>query len=207
MTALYIILGIILFLLLLLLVPVKLCIAYQDDWTLKIKYMFFSFGIFPPKPKKPKKKKTKARQKKVEPTEQKPKQKKSSTKEFLKQKGLSGLIALFADIIRLITQASKRILNHLLFYRLDVKAAIAGEDAAETAMQYGYACSSIYPAVSFIDTHAKKCKYNLDITPNFNNNKTEIDCSIIVGIRPLFVLAAVFPLLWGGLKLIIKNTK
>lgn len=208
MTALYIILGILLFLLLLLLVPVKLCIVYNDDWTMKIKYMFFSFGVFPPKPKKPKKKKTKPKAgKKAESKEEKPKKEKSPTAEFLKQKGLSGLLTLFSDIIKLMTQASKRILRHLLFYRLNVKAAIAGEDAAETAMQYGYACSAVYPAVSFIDSHAKKCNYKLDIAPDFDGEKTEIDCDMIVGIRPLFVIAAAIPLIWGGLKLIVKNTK
>jgi len=52
MTALYIILGILLILLVLLLLPVKVCIEYDKDLRVWAGYTFLKFQLVPQKPKK-----------------------------------------------------------------------------------------------------------------------------------------------------------
>ena len=53
MTALYIILGILLFLLVLLLLPVKIRLEYDNDLKLWVGYTFIYIQLVPKKPKKP----------------------------------------------------------------------------------------------------------------------------------------------------------
>ncbi|MGN0537115.1 MAG: DUF2953 domain-containing protein [Acutalibacteraceae bacterium] len=203
MTALYIILGILLFILLLLSIPLKADIVYNGSWTVKIKYLFLSFKIVPAKEKK----KNKSQPEKEENGKQKPKTEKTknSNLSFVKEKGFSGLVALLKDIINLINQSSRQFLRHLLIYKMDINAAIAGEDSAQTAMNYGYACSAIYPAVSFIESHLKKCKYHLNITADFDSDKTVIDTHVILGIRPVFALHIAIKALIGAVKIVNKK--
>ena len=52
MTALYIILGIIAFILLLLFLPLRIKTEYDNEIRLKIGYAFLNFTIMPQKPKK-----------------------------------------------------------------------------------------------------------------------------------------------------------
>ncbi len=205
MTALYIILGILLFILLLLSIPLKADIVYNGSWTVKIKYLFLSFQIFPVKKKK-KQRKTYTKKKKQNPqkADQTNEKQKNSSLSFIKEKGFSGTVTLLKDIINLITQSSRSFLRHLLIYKLDINSAIAGEDAAQTAMNYGYVCSAVYPAVSFIESHLKKCKYHLNLTANFDSTKTVIDTRVILGIRPIFALHTVLKTLVGIIKVINK---
>lgn len=209
MTALYIILGILLFILLLLSIPLKADIVYNGSWTVKIKYLFLSFKLVPAKEKKKDKPQKASQSEKKKTEEKKQKQKteknKNANLSFVKQKGFSGIIALLKDIINLINQSSRQFLRHLLIYKLDINTAIAGEDAAQTAMNYGYACSAIYPAVSFIESHLKKCKYNLNITANFDSDKTVVDTHVILGIRPVFALHTAIKALIGAVKIINKK--
>lgn len=202
MTVLYIILGILLVILLLLSNPLKADIVYNGSWTVKIKYLFLSFQIVPAKKKDKPQKAVKSKKKQKEQTNNKTQ---NSTLSFIKQKGLSGIVILLKDIVDLINRSGRQFLRHLLIYKLDINAAMAGEDAAQTAMNYGYACSAIYPAVSFIESHLKKCRYCLNITADFDAHKTVIDTHIVLGIRPVFALHTAIKVLIGAVKLMNKG--
>ena len=51
MIAFYIIMGVILFLLLLLLMPMGLQVSFRDELTVRVRYMFVPFTIYPRKEK------------------------------------------------------------------------------------------------------------------------------------------------------------
>ena len=54
MTALYIILGILAFIILLLMIPLKIDLEYDDEVRLKVGYLFLKYTILPQQPKKEK---------------------------------------------------------------------------------------------------------------------------------------------------------
>lgn len=204
MIALYIILGILLLILLLLSIPLKADIVYNGSWTVKIKYLFLSFQIAPQKEKsekakvKKEKKKSKKQQKPKTTAEEKQKKSKLS---FVKEKGLFGILHLLKDIVALINASSRGFLRHLQIYRLDLDVAAGGGDAAEAAMNYGYACSAIYPAVSFVESHLKRCKYRLNITADFDSEKTNAAAHVILGIRPMFAIHTIVKTLVGAVRI------
>ena len=61
---LYILIGIILFFLLILLIPVGVRVCYNEEFIAELKIGFITIQLYPPKPKKPKKKKKKKEPKK-----------------------------------------------------------------------------------------------------------------------------------------------
>ena len=73
---------------------------------------------------------------------------------------------------------------------------IVGEDAGDTAMKYGYICSALYPAVSFIDSNMKLKKKLIDIEPGFTEKETKI-----------FALGTIISAALRGIKLILGIKK
>lgn len=86
MTWLYILLGIILFILLLMLIPIGFKASYTDEVKAVLLIGFIPIPVYPPKPKKSEKKKKPQKHKHEKPKEEKPKRKKE---EFDSGKGHS----------------------------------------------------------------------------------------------------------------------
>lgn len=198
---LYILLGILLVIFLLLLMPVKLKASYNEDFRCSLKIGFIRIQLYPQKPKKKKKKK---KQKKAD-EEQKGEKKKES---HVKQKGISWLFDLIKKIADLAVGALKDFFRHIIVKKLMLSVSIAGDDAADTAVKYGYCCSAVYPAFGII-VGAVKCKsYGVDISPNFEEKaKSAVNMELEAKIKILWLLALVFKHGYKGLKLLmdLKN--
>ena len=208
MTALYIILGILAFILILLMLPFRVKVEYEDEVHIRIGFAFLNFTVLPQKPKKPRKPK-KSRKKKKPDENKKPetkpeKKKKNPILEYKDKHGLEGLLDLIREIVHIVVDLLKGLAKHLKISDLVINAVIAGEDSADTAMKYGYACSVIYPAVSLLENKAVLKKHKEDISAGFLAEKTVIEFRFTAKIRVLFILAAVIPSLFKFLKTIAK---
>lgn len=203
MTAWIIIFGIIAFIFLLLICPLSFSIVYDGDFELKIRYLFLCFRIFPPKEKKHRKSKNKKKQKseKEKPQEEK----KNSVFDFVKEKGLSGLTEMLKSLANTVENAVSSITKHLVISKLDVNVLVVGEDAADTAMKYGYICSAVYPLISIIDNHVKKCKHSENIVAGFNDPEMKIVCAVKIRIKPIFLLITAVKTAFNGIKAIAKR--
>ena len=97
MTALYIILGIIAFIILLLSIKVMITVHYDEELTVSLSWLFLKFDLLPMKEKNPKKEKKK-KEKEPEKTDEKipePKKKKDNMfVRFYHNKGVSGVVQL-----------------------------------------------------------------------------------------------------------------
>ena len=74
MTALYIILGILLFLLVILSLPVNIYAEYKESFVLAVRWLFVKIYIYPPADKKKKKPKKEKKPKEEKPQEEAPKE-------------------------------------------------------------------------------------------------------------------------------------
>lgn len=206
MTWLYILLGIILFILLVLLIPVGVKAEFKDELKAVLKIGFIPISLYPPKPKKKKKKKKKEPEKKEE-KDKKPKKKKQSQ---IKEKGILWLIDLIREAASLAAGALKSFFRHLIIKRLNISISYRGEDAEDTAVKYGYFCLAVYPAVSIL-VKATKCKrYGVDISPVFNEGEeSRYTVDIHAYIRVLWIFGLVFRYGFKALRLLIslKNVK
>lgn len=197
---LYILLGILLVIFLLLLMPVKLKASYNENFRCSLKIGFVKIQLYPQKPKKKKKK--------SEKTEEKPEHEEKKKESLIKEKGISWLFDLIKKIADLAVGALKDFFRHIIVKKLMFSINIAGKDAADTAVKYGYCCSAVYPAFGII-VGAVKCKnYGVDISPDFEEKaKSAVNMELEAKIKILWLLALVLKHGYKGLKLLadLKN--
>ncbi len=181
MLVLYIILSILLCLFLLTLFNVYIYAEYKDELSVWIKIAFFKLQLIPQKPKK---KKKKHKKKKVKEKKKEPEKQENVLKNFIKEKGLSGIINILKQIATLATETLKDLFKRVTIVSLKLNIQIAGEDAADTAIKYGYCCSVIFPAVSAILSVVKYKERNIQVVPDFSDDpETRIDGKLVARIR------------------------
>lgn len=205
MTALYIIVGILLFIFLLLMIPVSFRFRYDGEPELILQYLFVRIKLVPPKEKSEKQKNESEKSEK--PKEKKPEKKENNLKKLYKKRGLDGLFEILSDAISIIKDTSSKLIKHIVIKKLKIDLLIVGEDAGDTAMKYGYICSALYPAVSFIDSNMKLKKKLIDIEPGFTEKETKIFAETKVSIRPWFALGTIISAALRGIKLILGIKK
>lgn len=180
---LYIILGILLFILLALLVPIGIKLKYQNELELLLYIGFVKLRLIPEKPKKHKKEKAK---KTIEEKPKEPEKKKN----MIQEKGLSWLVSLIKKTAELAVGVLKDFFKHILIKKLLLSITVAEDDAAKTAVNYGYYCSAVYPAIGLIADSVKCKKYGVDIKPDFAEKaKSNYLIELEVKIRVLWIIA------------------
>ena len=221
MTALYIILGIIAFFVILLSIKIAVTVHYEDDIELSVKWLFLNIKILPAKPKdenkkkKPKKEKKK-KEKKEEPKEEseiikEPKKKKKGDNMFVrfyKNRGVSGVVQLLKDALKALGGMFGRIFRAFKIEELYIALLVGGGDSAETAIQYGKISGAAFPAMGLLVNKMKIKKYSIDISPDFIYGKTEAKVHTKISLRPIKLIIAVFVLVFELLfKVVFKLLK
>lgn len=182
MLLLYILLGIVLFSALILLLPVKVKALHSKEWLVILYIGFVKLQLMPPTPKKHKKKKKKK-------TENNPEKKTNELKKekqnIVQKNGLPWLIEMIDRLAKLASGVLKDFFRKLIIKKLMLSITVAEDDAAKTAVHYGYYCSVVYPAIGIITKTAKCKKYGIDIYPDFDENasvsfKLELEIKIRV---------------------------
>lgn len=199
MTALFIILIVLLVLAFLLFLPVSLKASYQTELFAELRYLFFRYQIAPQKEEKPRKKK------KNIPKKEEPEEEKNSIWDTIKEKGLSGFIDIIEELARATGGALKAIFHHATLSDLTVQIAVCGEDAAGCAVNYGYVCTAVYPAVGIITSAIRRYKkLDIDIRPDYDGKETRLVCRFCLRAPLLFVLCSAGKAVYTAIRKIIK---
>lgn len=189
---LYILLGVLLLIFLVLLIPVGIQVKMNGESKILATIGFVKIQLVPEKEKKKKseKKKTskKKKQKKTEKAKKEPEKKKSKFSE----KGLSWIVDIIKKAAELAKSVLKGFFKHIIVKKMYVSIRVAEEDAAKTAVSYGYYCSAIYPSVSIL-AQSTKCKhYGVDIMPDFNDGaETKYNVDFVARIRIIWIFAVI----------------
>ena len=184
--------GILLLIVLLLFCPFVIKLRFDEKLSLKVGYLFPIISIpigeetDPVKRQKKEEKKRKKEEKKQRKAEKK-QQKKGRTENApeeekkenfvlrrIKSEGLSGLIELMQELVRILGYFVGKITDHLVISQMDLRLDIATEDAAKTAMTCGYASSVLFPMIAFIEQHVKRCNHREQIIPVFTQTALSI---------------------------------
>lgn len=220
MTALYIILGIIAFFVLILSIRITISGDYTDEFYMTVSWLFLKFKIFPWE-KKDKQKKEKKKKKEEKPAEEAPEDKKPSEKKenifvtFYKNKGFEGVIELINNAAYSLGRMLNSFRKHLVLRELFLNMTVSvNGDAAATAIQYGRVCQRVFPALSFICSTLPVKKYNAIVEPDYLASSNSAEFSFKLSIRPIFftnaIVVLVFRLIFKvGIKFLkgIKNNK
>ena len=207
MLALYIILGILLFLFLLTLFNVRVFFVYDEDPNLVIKVAFLKFQIIPPKPKKKKKKKKPDKKPKPKKKQEKPKKKEKSfdIKAYVKQKGISGILNIVKRVAKIAVGILKGLFRHIYVSELTADLRIAGEDSADAAVKYGEVCAVFFPALRVITELVTVENYDVNVNPDFSaDDVNRAYMKVTARIRIIFILTTVLSKAFAALMLYIK---
>ena len=217
MTALYIILGIIAFFVILLSVKVAVTVHYEDDVAVSVKWLFLKFNILP-KPEKEEKTEKKDKKKEEKPKEEsevipEPKKKKKDNMfvRFYRNRGVEGVVQLLKDTANAVGGMFRRIGRAFLFEELIISLMVGAGDSAETAIKYGKTCSVAFPAMGLIVDTMRVKKYNIEINPDFIYGKNVAKLHTCISVRPIKLINAVtivvFELLFKVVLKLLKHSK
>ncbi len=191
MTALFIILGIIVFILLLLFLPISVFLSVKDDF--KVIVRFSGIKIFDSsKPKKEKKEKTKPQDTENETQKEQKKENKlvNTFKNKKEESGTVGAVRYFGEIAKIILGKLVWFLKKLKFDHIRLNLSVSSEDAADTAIMYGTICTALYPILSLITSNASVKYKEINISADFNKTAIILDLSFCVKLRLIYALVA-----------------
>ncbi len=213
MTALYIILAIIAFFVILLSVKIAVTVHYEQDVEVSVKWLFIKLNILPKqeKEKKPKKEKKKKEEKPKPESEVIPEPRKKKDNMFVRfyrNRGVEGVVQLLKDAAKALGGMFKRIGRAFLFEELIISMNVGAGDSAQTAIKYGKVCSAAFPAMGLIVSTMRVKKYNLEINPDFINGKNDARLHTKISVRPIRLINAVIVFAFEVLfKVVIKLLK
>ncbi|MDD6341168.1 MAG: DUF2953 domain-containing protein [Eubacteriales bacterium] len=166
---------------------IKVRIGYiEEEFILSFKLLFFVFTVSPENKKKKKKKaKKKEKEKKERPA------KKEKDNFFRSHTSDFGVF----DYIELIGIVIEKFVAKIYFDKLEAEIRVAGDDAAQTALNFGRLNAAIYPIAGLINGHKRIKKLHIGITPDFTTTKSVYNAEAIAYIRIFDVLAAVIAII------------
>ncbi len=176
--------SVLLLILLLLFLPIRVFISYDETLSWKVKFAFI--------PLRDSSKKEEAEMPEQEPENPKNKKEKKDNpfRQVIRKKGAKeGLQIIFAFFVRVLKK-TKKLLKHITFQKICFHLTLGADDAAQTALLYGEVCTAAYPAFSFLD-QASNVKYKeISISPDFVRPQVNPQFSCVVTTRIFFLLAA-----------------
>ena len=195
MTALWILLGILLFFLLLSLVPAGIELHYHENrFTVALRYLFFRFQVIPlPESlKKPPKKPKKPSAKPKKPVETAPKAK--------KKRPFMDYLQLVNDLLPVIGNALHRMVGGITVKRCRISLLVAAEDAGDTAIRYGRANTLLYGIYTFLARHIRFKEFRTDVRMDYlrGPEAEAAEADLLLSACPLTMLTAGIRLLWRG---------
>ena len=196
-----VLLGILGLIAVLLAIPVTVRLSFDSErgYSGKIQYLFLKFRL-PPEEKE--EKDTPKKKEKKEPDE-----KKKGLRDIIKQKGFSGFLDFIAELTSIAGGTAKRLISHIRLKELKIKALVAGEDAACTAVAYGAVSALVYPIASAFITIGKCKHYDVSVTPDFEGEESSAKLFFHASVRLLFVVIAGLYALLRYVKRIIRQKK
>ena len=217
--------GIIVIILLLLFLPFTVRVTYNDKVKIQAGLVFPFINIpvgeqkniSPRKAAKAERKKQKKEEKKKRAKEKKRLREEKRRKKALakgielpeeekkenlfaitvREEGVSGLIELLTELLRILLGPLKKIADHLVISKMELQIAVASDNAAQTAVLYGHICSVVYTLINLISSRVKKCSHKERISPDFTSEKTRVYFELKARIQIFFILSGV---LKAGLK-------
>ncbi len=175
MTFLYVLLGIIMFFIIILSIPLHVSVGYDNKIRLSIRYLFIKFNILPAKSKPKKEKKPKEPKPEKEPEKEKtPKEKKPNPIiEMVKANGYDGMMTVLTNLGKILKIYGGKIFSSIVFRDIYLYISVGTGDSAATAIKYGETCQKVYPVMGYICSNNLVRKYDINVEPDFLANKSE----------------------------------
>ncbi len=180
------------------LLPVSVKLSYDDEFKYKVKIAFITLDFEKEKPKK-QKKSNKPKEKTVKNT------KKNFFEKLKDKKGFVGAVKEIFSFVKDCVEPLKKFLRFVQFSDIRLFVAVVGDDAAQTAIDYGIICSAVYPTLSFVEGFANLQYKSVDIKADFENKKSDFKISLKIKTSIIFILILLIRVLKEYKNLTVRN--
>lgn len=181
---------------LILYIPLRLEIIYDSEPgknQAKIKYMFFTFYLYPKKSKKNHTKDKDKNEEKNKKDERKNKEEISFDKE---KKRIENYITVFnkikGDTVKILRYAAQRA---VVFEKIGVKIHFGFDDAMHTGIFTGILNGFVYSVLAVIHQNSTLKDMDVAILPNFEETCFDSHCECILHIRNVHIIIIAFNVL------------
>ena len=197
MTALWIIGGIVLLIVLLMMISVTVYVKIDKTVRIKVGALGIRFTVFPANRKKEKPSKTKMRKKGKPATPQKLAPEKKAN-----ERSLGDTISFAVSLLQAIVPGAVKLVRKIRITRMRIFLSVGAEDADTAAVRYGQTCMGLYSLLACVDKAMTLKVKDVSVTPDFVTGVTQYDISFSAKLRVgsavlsalgiLFKLVAVF---------------
>ncbi|MBQ9106802.1 MAG: DUF2953 domain-containing protein [Clostridia bacterium] len=106
--------------------------------------------------------------------------------------GISATAGQIADILLMLAGRVFWILQYCTLEKLRLRAVSAGDDAAQTAIDYGATCAVVYPLLGYINSNMKVVQrgWDVEVACDFDGSEQEFELEATVSVRLLHVFRA-----------------
>lgn len=210
-----VILSIVALFVIILSIPLKVNLGYDEKITLDIKYLFIKLKILPTDPNKPKKEKTPKEKKPEEPKKEEgaaPKEKKPNPiLEMVKANGFDGMMEVLGNLGNVLKIFGGKLLRSIVFNKANVNITVGTGDAASTALKYGKICQKVYPVMGFLCSNNVVKHHEINISADFlaNDTKGNFSFEMNICLRKIInsAIGLVFRLIFDVALKFLKNGK
>ena len=200
MTGLLIFFGIIALILGILLIPVHAAAYYKDEFSLKIRFLFFfEYVLFPMKEKK--------KEEKPEKTETVKETAPEKTKKEKRKMTLEETVDFIVESVQKYGPGAKMILRNIRFHKIELYWKVGAEDAAACGIKYGRICGWLSGALGFFRNLTRIEKTKMRVFPDFISEKDEIYGGADIEFNPLVILIGALRMAAAFLGDLIKSAK
>ena len=206
MILLYILLFILALLLVCLISNIVVEVNFGDDFSAKVKFLFFKFKFPQEKVNKPLKKQKKVTEQ-IEQTEKT--QKKSYIKRLIEEKGLVSAVSELLSIVKSILSEFGKISKHIRIKRFNLFVCVSSDDPATTAIEYGTLCSVVFPALRYIEENTKLDRKHTKVSVNsdFETASPKFQFNAKIKLRVIFAVLFALKVLFKIIKLKMNDVK
>ncbi len=168
-----------------LLIDVSLVFSYDDDVSVKVRVLFFSFDaltFF-----------ERLAEREEAPIEKKPEEKKKSGR-LRTPDEIAEIIGYFTRLVKAVLGETRRYVR-LKICRISV--VVASDDAARTAQLYGTVSSLVWGLVAILDNTLKTTWHEkkINVLPDFAKEESSVKLKLVLKLKVLHALLAVMHLL------------
>ena len=196
MILLYILLGILVVIGLILIVPIQICLHYDEQEGFRFRLKVAWIPVFDSNKETPDKPKESEQPKEEKPKEPKDKKKAkkgggaaasllnflglgdiasiANAKKALDQKGLVQMVADIGTAVGAIFARIGQLIGRGVFKEFTLRVVMGDEDAADAAMNYGRLCGVVYPLITMMDSAFTFRRRTVDLRCNFGQESVTV---------------------------------
>lgn len=201
MTALWIIGGIVLLIVLLMMVSVTVYVKIDEAVRIKVGALGIRFAVFPARKKeKPLKTKKKKKEKPAKP--QKPTPEKTAN-----ERSLGDTISFAVSLLQTIVPGTVKLVRKIRITRMRIFLSVGAEDADTAAVRYGQTCMGLYSLLACVDKAMTLKVKDVSVTPDFVTGGTQYDISFCAKLRIGSAVSSALGILFKLVAVFVRQAK